>query len=679
MDDFLNKAFDSLEKSVVEPIHARAAEIVEEYPTEKNETLSQTRGEEAVQVAKDARLLWEEFDLASKLESWKKLLEQNERMEPAFETKEDEAEHNEAAGMERCSRKTEQGAQLAERAFEEALSELSRLPDPSNVILRLQRTVNDLTSVERENESLLAELEVAKRDARSVRGFKQQVKSLQEELSVLKQEAESSTMQQLKENDEKFEREKMELVAALRDEISKKAKVEEKASKIMSAKQVAEEKLLEVASELEAMKISKQNEIDEYAEELERAKASIKDLQQQLQESNASPVKRSDNTPLEAVESFATSTMVPQETLWDVERELSDARRKLQGTFEELDSLRKCSDEDEKKLRELQQSLSERPTVDQYNTLQKHLKAIANYVEKGDLAEESIVDEMAANDMLRKIKQFLDSQKKNFHGERSSMQAKIDEYEKRDADQVKAAEQSKEKIDSLEKTIAKMEADLLALTKSLPMEEDPGQFLNVIVSQRDRLKQMNDDLALEISQVNGKLESLRFEKQKLEKDNLALYEKAKYMEHWTQNKIAPPHKSDTGQGDAISDPDLGREARFACGPVNIPMGAGPRFSDAAGTRRRFGCFGSDHEPAASVVSSGPLEERYGKAYAAKFNPFQEFTSLEHQKQVRRLRLGDRVAYMMGQMIGNQVGRIFLVIYIMLLHFLVFTLVIISML
>ena len=679
MDDFLNKAFDSLEKSVVEPIHARAAEIVEEYPTENNETLSQTRGEQAVQVAKEARLQWEEFDLATKLEGWKKLLEQNERMEPAFETKEDEAEPNEAAAMERSSAKAEQRAQLAERAFEQALSELSRLPDPSNVILRLQRTVNDLTSVERENESLLAELEVAKRDARSVRGFKQQVKSLQEELSILKQDAESSTFQQLQENSEKFEREKMELVAALKDEIGKKAKVEERASQIMNAKQSAEEKLLEVASELEAIKISKQNEIDEYAEELERAKASIKDLQQQLQESNASPVKKSDNTPMEAVESLDTSTMVPQEMLWEVERELSDARRKLQGTLEQLDSLRKSSDEDEKKLRELQQLLSERPSIDQYSTLQKQLKAIANYVDKEDLAEESIVDEIAGNDMLRKIKHLLDGQKKKFNAELSSMQAKIHEHEKHDADQAKAAKQSKEKIESLEETIAKIEADLLALTKSSPMEQDPDQFLNVIVSQRDRLKRMNDNLALEISQVKERLESLKIEKQKLEKDNLALFEKAKYMEHWAQNKTAPPHKSGTGQGDTTSDSDLGREARFACGPVNIPMGAGPRYSDAAGTRRRFGCFGSDHEPAASVVSYGPLEERYGKAYAAKFNPFQEFTSLEHQKQVRRLRLGDRIAYMMGQMIGNQVGRIFLVIYIMLLHFLVFTLVIITML
>lgn len=683
MDDFFNKALDSLEKSVVEPFHARAAEIVEEYPTDKNEELPQTKGEEAVQVAQDARLQWEEFDLASKLESWKQLLNRNENVQPAPDMESPERNYitsSEAAGATRLNPQSEQSAKAAEQAFHEVLSELSKLPDPSNAFLRLQRTVKDLTSVEQENESLLAELEVVKRDARSARGFKQQIKALQEELTILKENAESSKTQQLQESSERFEQEKRELVATLKEEVSKKATMEERVSQLTAAKQVAEEKLLEVSSELEAIKINKQNELDEFAEELDSSKARIKDLERQLQESNASDVGKSEGDwSLEREGDVNASIMVPQEMLWDAERELSDTRNKLQGCIEELALLKKRSEQEGNALKELQQQLEERPTLDQYNRLKNQLETIPLYLESGKLAEDSVPGGMASNGVLEKIKHLLDARCKDLDAELSSMQAKIDQYEKLEADRDNTVEQLRETALSQEKTIAKLEADLLVVTNLHSAEEDPDQFLNVIVSQRDRLKSMNDALSLEVSKVNGKLESMQMEKDRLEKDNLALFEKAKYMEHWAQNRLSPSYEAGAAQGGADSKPVAAKEARFACGPVNIPMGAASRFSDMTGARRRFGCFGSDQESTPDVGPSGPLEERYGRAYAAKLNPFQEFTTYERQKEVRRLRLGDRVAFMMGQMIGNQVGRIFLVIYIMLLHLLVFSLVIATML
>lgn len=282
--------------------------------------------------------------------------------------------------------------------------------------------------------------------------------------------------------------------------------------------------------------------------------------------------------------------------------------------------------------------------------------------------------EIGHMEMIDDIKLSLEARNKQMGLELAQTKEKLSEHEDIRAQHETMISDLKDDLERQSKTLEKLEGDLVTASRTLPGQDDADKFLEIIVSQRDRMKERCDQLAMEVDLARMKLEDADSTRQKLEEENLALFEKAKYMEHWavsrdsTQMGQPNPHRLNPPGNRA---PKLGR---LGCGPAEVPLVVEGHLSHANGPRRRFGCFGPEQETAAEAGTLGTVEEKYSRAYAEKLNPFQQFTDLERQKQVRRLGLGDRVAFMMGKMIGSHAGRIFLVVYIMLLHFFVFALV-----
>ena len=74
-----------------------------------------------------------------------------------------------------------------------------------------------------------------------------------------------------------------------------------------------------------------------------------------------------------------------------------------------------------------------------------------------------------------------------------------------------------------------------------------------------------------------------------------------------------------------------------------------------------------------VESGLAAEQKYSKAYEDRMNPFQEFRGRQRERRRKELNLVDRTVLIVGDLVfGYKYARLFLCLYIMILHVLVMT-------
>ena len=149
----------------------------------------------------------------------------------------------------------------------------------------------------------------------------------------------------------------------------------------------------------------------------------------------------------------------------------------------------------------------------------------------------------------------------------------------------------------------------------------------MVQAQRDRFKQKNAELEDELSKTYSTVKSLRQEVASLQKDNLSLYEKTRYI-------------STYNRGSSSATPYSGK-----------PNSAAIQIE-------------SD--------TSSPSLGRYESAYEAKLSPFAAFRGRESTRAYRRMSLPERIIFTITRMVlANRTSRNLFAAYCLALHVLLF--------
>ncbi|KAI9767297.1 MAG: hypothetical protein M1835_007051 [Candelina submexicana] len=157
-------------------------------------------------------------------------------------------------------------------------------------------------------------------------------------------------------------------------------------------------------------------------------------------------------------------------------------------------------------------------------------------------------------------------------------------------------------------------------------------ILPMVTAQRDRFKQRNSQLEDELSKTHKTLSSVRAEVASLQKDNLNLYEKTRYVS--TYNRGQPGTTSSSTE--YASNPN----------PSTIQI--------------------------SSNTPSGLSLDRYRSAYEANISPFAAFRGRESARAYKRMSLPERIVFSITRMVlANRTSRNLFAAYCLGLHLLVF--------
>ena len=155
-------------------------------------------------------------------------------------------------------------------------------------------------------------------------------------------------------------------------------------------------------------------------------------------------------------------------------------------------------------------------------------------------------------------------------------------------------------------------------------------IMPMIQAQRDRFKQKNTELESEVSKQHNTISSLRQEIASLQKDNLNLYEKTRYVSTYSRGQPS------SSASQYVSSPP----------PTSIQI--------------------------SSDTPSGLSLDRYRSAYEANISPFAAFRGRESTRAYKRMSLPERVIFSITRMVlANRTSRNLFAAYCLALHILIF--------
>ena len=154
-------------------------------------------------------------------------------------------------------------------------------------------------------------------------------------------------------------------------------------------------------------------------------------------------------------------------------------------------------------------------------------------------------------------------------------------------------------------------------------------ILPMIQAQRDRFKEKNSQLEEELAKQHNAVSSLRQEVASLQKDNLSLYEKSRYVSTYSRGQ--------TSSASTYAQP---------------PQTSTISVSDS--------------------TSSGLSLDRYRSTYEANLSPFAAFRGREHTRAYARMSIPERIVFSFTRMIlANRMSRNLFAFYCLALHLLIF--------
>lgn len=171
--------------------------------------------------------------------------------------------------------------------------------------------------------------------------------------------------------------------------------------------------------------------------------------------------------------------------------------------------------------------------------------------------------------------------------------------------------------------------------RTAPGEREPmgggSGILPMVMAQRDRFKTRNAQLEKELSENHRAVQQLRQEVAALQKDNLNLYEKTRYVSTYSRGGATTSSSS-----------------AYATNP-------NPSTVTIGGTG-----------------TPGMEMNRYQKAYESSISPFAAFRGRESARAYRRMSLPERVVYSITRMVlASRTSRNLFAAYCVALHILVF--------
>lgn len=166
--------------------------------------------------------------------------------------------------------------------------------------------------------------------------------------------------------------------------------------------------------------------------------------------------------------------------------------------------------------------------------------------------------------------------------------------------------------------------NLAALRAGEPVGGGSG-ILPMVTAQRDRFKKRNSELEAELQKTYQTVSSLRSEVSSLQKDNLDLYEKTRYVSSYNR------------------------------------VGAGSTAS----------AYSSNPNPS-TIQVGGDTSDRYRSAYESSISPFAAFRGRESARALKRMSVFERMVFRVTRLVlATRTSRNLFAVYCMGLHLMVF--------
>jgi homeobox protein cut-like len=168
----------------------------------------------------------------------------------------------------------------------------------------------------------------------------------------------------------------------------------------------------------------------------------------------------------------------------------------------------------------------------------------------------------------------------------------------------------------------------------LPASGGSSAILPMITAQRDRFKKRNAELENQLSESHRTVSGLRQEIASLQKDNLNLYEKTRYVSSYNRS-------------------------------TGTAAGGGQMASGQA--------YASNPNPSTISIGGGPsTQDRYRSAYESNISPFAAFRGRESARAYKRMSLPERIVFSITRMVlATRTSRNLFAAYCVALHVLVF--------
>ncbi|KAG0238398.1 hypothetical protein BGW42_005631 [Actinomortierella wolfii] len=181
-------------------------------------------------------------------------------------------------------------------------------------------------------------------------------------------------------------------------------------------------------------------------------------------------------------------------------------------------------------------------------------------------------------------------------------------------------------------------------------------ILSIVTSQRDRFRQRNSELEAQLREQSEQISTLKNELNHLQKDNLKMYEKIKYMQTYASDKSISGGGAGIGSsGNAATMVDYTSPFRTRANNV----------SSTAGNRKK-----DDGDGEVIQMQTHDPTDRYRSMYEESLNPFEAFHKKEESRRYNDMTVADKAMLSMSRLVlTNKWTRTMLVSYTMGLHFL----------
>ncbi|KAM9967852.1 hypothetical protein ACTFIW_009136 [Dictyostelium discoideum] len=184
------------------------------------------------------------------------------------------------------------------------------------------------------------------------------------------------------------------------------------------------------------------------------------------------------------------------------------------------------------------------------------------------------------------------------------------------------------------------------------VQSKDDKMLDIVISQRDRFKTKIVELESDKSKLEKQLDSCRQELSSLKTDNIKLYEKIRFLQSYDKNK--------SGGGGGINNANKEIHSK----------------RNNSGFEKSYDVERGLDIPSSSSSQGGgggpETEEKYGKLYEESINPFLSFNKKEKYRRYREMNTAERVILNGSRFfLSNKYSRLFLFIYSVLLHLMVF--------
>ncbi|XP_077241045.1 protein CASP [Tasmannia lanceolata] len=556
-------------------------------------------------------------------------------------------------------------AKFGENAFLNIYQKLYEAPDPYPAIASISEQDLKLSELESENRKMKVELEEFRTEAAHLKNQQATIRRLEDRNRQLEQQMEEKVREiveikqrSLAEENQKTLEVLKEREQSLQDQLRQ---AKESVSNMQKLHEFAQSQLFEVRAQSDEERASKQTEVNLLMDEVERAQTRLLSLERekgllrsQLQSTNEeNGSNKSDN--LDSNNVLENSLSAKEKIISELNMELHNMETTLSNEREQhvndIKKLNALLNEKDVALEDIKKELLARPTTKLVEDLRKKVKIMQavgyNSIEAEDWELASSEEEMS------KLESLLLNKNRKMEHELTQLKVQISEK----TCFLEAAETKESeliaKVDEQQRLIAKLEDDILkgysssdrkgtllddwdlqevgvsemsenADQKHASTDHDQSSMLKVICNQRDRFRARLREAEEEVRRLKEKIGSLTVELEKTKADNVKLYEKIRYVQDYSNEKLVS-----RGRKKYAEDVESG--------------------------------FSSD------------VESKYKKIYEDDINPFAAFSKKERDQRYKELGFRDKITLSSGRfLLGNKYARTFIFFYSIGLHLLVFT-------